>query len=49
MTYSDGVFTGHEFHAHLFGALGQLPQHPFAVAFPQTRGHVLTPRQGVTS
>lgn len=31
MTYSSGVFTGDEFHAHLFGALGQLPQDPFAV------------------
>jgi hypothetical protein len=29
MTYLSDIFTGDEFHAHFFGALGQLPQRPF--------------------
>jgi hypothetical protein len=33
MMFSGWLFSGDEFHAHLFGALGQLPQHPLAVAF----------------
>ncbi len=33
MAYSRGLFGGDEFHSHFGGALGQLPQHTFAVAF----------------
>ena len=31
--YSCGLFGGDEFHAHFFGTLSQLPQHPLAGAF----------------
>ena len=32
MVFSSSLLSGDEFHTHLFGALSELAQHPFAVA-----------------
>src|SRR5664279_3839856 len=32
MMVSSGLFGGNEFHAHFFGTLSELSEHPFAVA-----------------